>query len=114
VNTTINVLEDIEDESLSFYEELTCLLEAIDNWESEIVTLENYLSSVESFLGNSLSVNRLEISKILEQKNPRETAWKMESISILLELLDNDDDLLVDVLNNLFARVIDYLSNNRM
>ena len=108
----IDMIEDIEDESLSFYENLNCLIQAINEWDEELTLLRDYSTSIKTFLGGSLKRNKENINIFLKSKNPSKEAWKIESISVLLDLLDNNSELLDDVLSKLYLDIEKHISSD--
>ncbi len=107
----IKVIEEIENEELPFYKKLIVILQAINDWDDNIDNIEEYLQSVKIFLGGSISMNRIEINQILIEKNSLKKLWKMESISVLLDILDNDCQILEDVLKELSTDIKKYISH---
>ena len=107
----IDILDDIEDESLPFYKKMHTLLLAINDWDEDIHFLEDYISGVRLFLGGTLELQR---SEIMERISGRffNDAWKMESITILSEILKTNDENLNDSLNELIDDLTKYLNSS--
>jgi hypothetical protein len=90
----IDQLDDIEDENLYFYERNDILVKSILEWGAiEIVTLQDFIFSITKFLGGSLSLHKKEINQILSKKSIHKDAWKIESISTLLGIIEQNEKL---------------------
>jgi hypothetical protein len=82
-----------EDDDTPFARKLTILLNAINDWDEEQHTVEEFLEAVRKFLGGSLNVNRQQMHTLLAAKDFRRESWKMESIAGLATLLDETESL---------------------
>ncbi|MCT4686342.1 hypothetical protein [Vallitalea sp.] len=102
---SISIIEEIEDEELEFYQNLTIILQAIDDWDEELEYLEEYFESVRSYTGGTLYKNKKQIEEILCTKNPLEESWKIESVSVLLDIIDNEHQILEEVLIKLASDI---------
>jgi hypothetical protein len=70
------------------------LSEAITNWELPILYVEDYIKGITIFLGGSIEINKWQIESVLENRNAVYDMWKMESISVLLDLYENESSSL--------------------
>lgn len=104
----IDFIENIDENDKPFQEQLDCLLEAIFNWDEKLIFLDDYLKSIKEFLNGSLKRNKCNIRDVLKRKNSVKTAWKMESISVLIRLLDDNDQLLENILEDIIVRIVNY------
>ena len=105
----VDLIEEIDYANFPSYRKLNVLIEAINDWERNINTIEEYILLIQDYLGGSLSLNKKDINQILSEKNVFDDAWKMESISTLLDILD-DNELLNVALDNLILDIKIYLS----
>lgn len=107
----VNKMEDIDNEGLSFYENLQIVLEAINDWDREVETLEGYIESLKVFLGDTLKMNKDGIKEVLKSKDPLSNSWKMESVSILLDVFPEENSLLHQILDNLMKDLQQYFGS---
>jgi len=109
--TSIDDVDDIEDENLEFYEQLCILLRAINDWDERIFFVEDYILALNNFLGNDISLTKTEINLLLERKNAFSEMWNMESVSVLLTILENKEDNLEVVLDKLIFDIKNHLGH---
>lgn len=98
---TIEQLRQIYDRKKK--KKIRIILEAINDWDSDIEFLEDYLLKIEEYLG-TLELTTKEVHEIIDKKDLSKDAWKMESISTLLLIVD-ENEILNDVLNELIANI---------
>ena len=92
-------IEDIEknhDNSLN----LQLLMEAINDWRTAPTTLDEYFHSVAEFLKIDLSSKKENIRNALQERNNINCAWEIESITSLLELMEEGQTL-----NDLYLKI---------
>src|SRR5689334_19472754 len=87
--TKIETLQNIDDTQVGFSIELNILFEALSDWDDPLDYVEEYLERVKEYLGGTLNLSRSQVLDILGTKNVVYEAWKMESVSTLLKLLDD-------------------------
>jgi hypothetical protein len=94
-------IKDIDYEGTPFYNKIQLFLQAVNDWDEDIESVEEFLFRISEYLGGSLAYEKDTMTKILIKKNIFEEAWKVESLSTLLNLLEAEETL-EEALNKLF------------
>lgn len=110
---SFELIDEIEDKSLSFFDDLQILIRAMDNWDNTVVTIGSYLNNIELFIGRDLKVSIRDINEILEDSNNQMSLWKHESFFELSKLIKTENEILEDKLDELISSVQAYLNRER-
>ncbi|MFI5139380.1 MAG: hypothetical protein ACHQIM_16275 [Sphingobacteriales bacterium] len=107
-NISIEKIEEIQESQImdSFSEKvIDILLSAINDWPDEVVSLEDYELKVSAFIGGETTKKR--IKSILKKNDISKGAWKSESLSQVIDMLElYDKDLsLKDVILELKTKL---------
>jgi hypothetical protein len=110
----IETIQDIDEGDTNFSNQLSIFVEAENNWDESIDYVEQYIVRIREYLGGTLNLNRFEILDIVKTKNLMTDAWKVESIHVLLKLLDDQPLSLKmsSALDELIANLRNYLDMN--
>ncbi len=73
------------------------LLTAMSDWPQSILTVEEFLKSINFFLGDE-RINVFTIRKKLDDLNANEDMWRIESLTSLLEICNNNPQESLDVI----------------
>ena len=78
---------------------LDCLLQVVNDWPNSFDTLEEYLADIRIFL-ETKSITAETIQSKLNTLDASKNAWEMESLTGLLELMNNkiENKLLKEIL----------------
>lgn len=80
-------------------------------WDEEIIYVEDYIQEVKRMLGGNLELNKQQIIAKANFGDFKNDSWKLESIAILSDILENEDELLESILDKLTNDIGAYLSD---
>lgn len=88
---SINYLDELEDESLPFFDNGELILKSSLQWDTEVYSVMDYVIKLKNFLkSKDLDLTKEEVKSILKRKNPLKDSWKQESISeLILDIKEN-------------------------
>lgn len=101
---TIEELRQIYDSKKKNNDKIQILIEAINDWNSDSEFLEDYLLEIKEYLG-TLELTKREVNEIIDKKPLSKDAWKVESISSLLLIVDDENELLHEALYKLISNI---------
>lgn len=80
-----NILDD-DNVDLILKRDLSFFLNAINDWPTEISSIDEYINELENLIGNVATRNSLTF--FIENVNVLNYAWQTESISQILDIFD--------------------------
>lgn len=99
-NVTVSQLYDFAEANRihsGLVSKVNLLLEAINDWPTEIVSVKDFLDEVKSFLRIE-NLNSKSLSSKMTQIVPDTHSWQLESLASLLEILKTDRKKNADVI----------------
>lgn len=106
---------DVGEEEMLLSKRIDIFLEAVTDWDTLIDTFEEFELLLSRFLGGSLALGYHQVVSILKEKDTSTEAWRIESASGILRLLEdyNGYTTIGNALNDLKIDILEYLEKNR-
>ena len=110
INLNIESLYKIEDETLSFHEELQILIDSIYNWDGPANSTDQFFEGIKKYIRRDLHLTKKEALNILNDENFQLSLWKHESFFLLTNLYKSDSEFLDERIKKLLAKITRYLN----